>query len=455
MLELGQARLAADDLLNARQALLDAASTADAIGDAPAMRRAAAGLATTTLWQTSPYGEVHPPVVNALERAIATAEDDTPAAERAGLVGALADALYYDAEPGRSQVLAAEAVRLARLSGDPQTVALALSQRFRSLWRDTVDIEQDEIAAELVDLAQAGRLPAGLAAVAHLTGAVVAFSHADRTAYEARLAAARFHADESSMPALLSQVGWAEATWLVARGRYDEGQAVARETDCLYRRARGWQADDIHSAFELAVGHDRGTLTDPLATARGLLDGDLAAGVREVLGWMLVEDGDLAGARHLVGPAGTVPELPPDWLWVESTTAAAHVRAALGDLPACAALRQRLVPMAGRLDVTAGPFLGGIDLALARVADALGDGPAARRHAADAVATLDRFGTGPALARALLCHGQVLAASADPGDRAAADASLLRARQVADDLGLAPVQGALDRMQAASKVASA
>ncbi|HEX5945828.1 MAG TPA: BTAD domain-containing putative transcriptional regulator, partial [Acidimicrobiales bacterium] len=235
MLELGQTRLAADDVLNARQALLDAVSTADAMGDAPAMRRAAAALATTTLWQTSPYGEVHAPVVDALERAIAAAGEDTPVAERAGLLGALADAVYYDPDTGRSQVLAAEAVRLARRSEDPNTVALALSQRFRSLWRGSLHPEQDAIAAELVELARARRLQVGLAAVAHLTGAILAFSHADRTAYETHLAEARAHADESNMPALLSQVGWAEASWLVALGRYDEAAALARETDRIYR----------------------------------------------------------------------------------------------------------------------------------------------------------------------------------------------------------------------------
>ncbi|HEX5947163.1 MAG TPA: hypothetical protein VFY82_12830, partial [Acidimicrobiales bacterium] len=215
-----------------------------------------------------------------------------------------------------------------------------------------------------------------------------------------------------------------------------------------------WQADDIYTAYELSIGHDRGTLTDPLAAAGDLLDGDLAVGVREVVGWMLVENGDLTRARQVVGPTGSAPDLPADWLWAESVTAAAHVRAALGDLPACAALRQRLAPMAGRLDVTAGPFLGGIDLALARLADALGDGPAARRHAADAVAMLEGFGAGPALARALLCQGQLLAASDDVRDRAAADTVLLRAGRIADEVGLAPVRTALDRMQAASKVAT-
>jgi hypothetical protein len=131
------------------------------------------------------------------------------------------------------------------------------------------------------------------------------------------------------------------------------------------------------------------------------------------------------------------------------------VRAALGDGAACAVLHERLRPFAGRADVTAGPFLGGIDLALARTSEVLGDAPGARRHAAAAVALLDGLGTPPALARALLVQGRLLAGSDDPDDRDAADGVLRRARAVADSVGLVPVLTALDRMQATSKAGGA
>ena len=131
------------------------------------------------------------------------------------------------------------------------------------------------------------------------------------------------------------------------------------------------------------------------------------------------------------------------------------MRAALGDVAACAVLHERLRPFAGRADVTAGPFLGGIDLALARTSEVLGDAPGARRHAAAAVALLDGLGTPPALARALLVQGRLLAGSDDPDDRDAADGVLRRARTVAETVGLVPVLTALDRMQATSKAGGA
>lgn len=454
LVQLGQARLHADDVLGAQAALLDAIDIAEADGRDQAVRRAAAALATTTLWQISPYGEVDRPLVRALEHALAAA-DDAPAAERAVLTGALADALYYDPDPARALALSSEAVDLARAAGNPGTLVLALSQRFRALWRDTLVPEQDDVAAEIVAVADSADVHAGLVAVAHMIGAVVAFSHTDRAAYEQHMAAARTHADRSQMPGVISQVAWAEVAWLLARGSYDDAGALARETDRLYRRTRRWQAEDILSAFELSIAHDTGRLADPVAEAASLIEGRFGTAARELIGWMLAEDGRLDEARALVGPEGAVPDPPADWLWFEVTTAAAHVRAALGDAPASAVLDERLRPFSGRAEVTAGPFLGGIDLALARTSDALGDPEGARRHAAAAVAVLERLRTPPALARALLVQGRLLAASDDHAERRAAGAVFDRARAVAASVGLAPIVGAIDGMQAGSKAGGA
>jgi hypothetical protein len=305
-----------------------------------------------------------------------------------------------------------------------------------------------------VALAAGGHLEPGLAAVAHLTGAALAFSRADRAGFEEHLATARALADRSQMPALISQVAWAEVGWLVACGRYDDAIALAEETDRLYRRTRGWQADDILGAFVLSIGHDRGTVADPVSDGEALLRGRFAAATRELVAWMLIEDGRPEQARQLVGPAGAVPDPPPDWLWLETMTAAAHVRAGLGDRDSATALFERLRDHAGRVDISAGPFLGGIDLALALLAEALGDAVTARHHAATAVELLERLGTPPALARALLVQGRLLASSGSEAQRDAAFAALDRARAVAESVGLAPVLAQVDRMQAGMQAGS-
>jgi hypothetical protein len=324
------------------------------------------------------------------------------------------------------------------------------------LWRVTAIDAPGEIAEEMVRLADEGGIGPGPAGIAHLTRAVVAIQRADRSTFEADLARSRVLAEQSRLPGLLSQVGWAEAVWLLASGRYDEAGERARETYRLYRRTRGWEADDILAAFEVTIAHDRGETTvrndDHVAA---LLSGRFSPAARELLAWMHAERGDLDRARELVGPAGSVPDAPPDWLWFGRTTAAAHVRAALGDRTACAVLREQLAPFAGRLDLAAGPFLGGTDLALAALADALDDRDAALRHAAAAVTLLEHIGTRPALARALTLRGRLLLGSADDDAGAAATAVLDRARAVAEELGLVPVLAALDGIQARSKVTHA
>lgn len=457
LVELGQARLRADDVTGAQDVLLDAISMGEAMGDPARMRRAAAALAPATMWHTSEYGQVDLALVDGLERALAVSED-APAAERAVLVGALADAVYYERDTSRSFALSAQAVELARGTGDAGVLALTLSQRVRALWRDVLGREREEreeAVAEMVALAAAGHLEPGLAAVAHLTGAALAFSHADRAGFEEHLAAARTLADRSRMPALVSQVAWAEVGWLLACGRYDDAIARTAEADRLFRRTRAWQADDVLDVFTMSIGHDRGTVTDPVADGEALLRGRFGAIARELVAWMLIENGRPDRARQLVGSAAAVPEPPPDWLWMETVTAAAHVRAGLGDRAASAALFARLRAHAGRADLAAGPFLGGIDLALALLAEAQGDAATARHHAAAAVELLERLGTAPALARALVVQGRLLLSSGDGAERDAALAVLDRARAVAASVGLAPVLAQLDRMQAGSKAAPA
>jgi DNA-binding SARP family transcriptional activator len=453
LVELGRAQLRADDVTGAQQVLLDAISLAEALHDPAGVRGAAVALATTTLWHTSEYGQVDLALVDGLERALAASEGAS-SAELSLLMGALADALYYERDTSRSSALSARAVELARETADADVLALALSQRIRALWRGVMGPEQREVMTEMVALA-AGHLDPGLAVVAHRNAAALAFSHADRAGFEQHLAAARALADRSQMPALLSQIAWAEVGWLLACGHYDDAAARAREADRLYRRGRGWQADDILDTFVLFIEHDQGTIADPLSSGRALLHGRFGAATREFVAWMLVEDGRPEDARRLVGPAGTVPDPPADWLWLDTITTAAHVRAGLGDRAASAALFERLRDHAGHVELTAGPFLGGMDLVLAALAEAQGDALTARHHAAAAIEVLERLDTPPALARALLVQGRLLANSGDDAQHDAGVAALDRARAVAERVGVVPVLAQLDRMQAGVKAARA
>lgn len=72
----------------------------------------------------------------------------------------------------------------ARRTGDPNRLALALSQRFRALWRGPQHPEQAVVADEMRALAAADRLTPGLTAVAHLVHALTALMRGDAVSFE-------------------------------------------------------------------------------------------------------------------------------------------------------------------------------------------------------------------------------------------------------------------------------
>ena len=443
---LGAARIRADDLDGGQAALLDAIAVAEDLADPAAARQATSALVGASLWRPSSYREVSPPLVAALERALVDLGDE-PTPQRAGLVGALADAVYYEPDPSRTRRLSAEAVDVARRTGDPAALLLALNRRFRTLLDEASPAGHEQLADEMDYLAGHGGVGPDLATLAHMARAAVAGERADRPGVEVALTRARRLADHSRLPGLLSQVGWAEASWLLTLGRYDDAGESAVEAHRLSRRARGQEADDVLAVFDLTIAHERGRLADVVDGHMPVLDGRLGLAARELLASMLVETGALDRARALVGPVGSVPDQPHDWLWFEVTIAAALARTELADRAASAVLYERLSPCAGRLALFVGPFLGGTDLALARLAALLDRRAAALHHVAAAVERLDRLDARPALARALLTQGELLA----PTDPAASHATLARARAVADEVGVVPVADALDRLQARLK----
>lgn len=445
LVELGAARLRADDVEGSQRALLEAIGIAEALGDDAAALRAAASLPPSTLWQASGYGVVNTEVVAALERVLARLGDE-PTPERADILGALSEALYFGSDPGRSDRLAEQAVAVARRTGDPETLARALNKRYQALWRRSTPHERRAVAEELVGLSRQRSLSPHLDCLAHLSQAAIAFELGERTTFGSDLARCRALADRSRSPGHLSQIAWLEASWLMAQGRYDEAESLAREAHRLHRRTRGWGADEILATYLAAIAHDRGRGDGTLDQLAGLMDTNLAPAVRELAAWMLTESGRLDDARALVGPPGAVTPAPDDWLWLATRTIAAHVRAALGDAEAAGALYDELAPSAGQLVLagSGGPPLGAVDLALARLAATLGDDGSARLHAAAAVDLLEHFGARPWLARALLTQGELIARSPEHGGANRAVEILERSRAVAAEVGLVPVLRALD-----------
>jgi hypothetical protein len=76
-----------------------------------------------------------------------------------------------------------------------------------------------------------------------------------------------------------------------------------------------------------------------------------------------------------------------------------------------------------------------VELALARASAAAGDHPRARADFATAVAGHERLETPAWLARSLVHQGRFLVGTGDPADRAAGEAALVRAEELARQHG--------------------
>jgi tetratricopeptide (TPR) repeat protein len=132
--------------------------------------------------------------------------------------------------------------------------------------------------------------------------------------------------------------------------------------------------------------------------------------------------------------------------WLGAITELCVVAAATGDTSAAAQLYDALLPYQGQLVVwggansTNGPasyYLGLLATRLGRPDDAIG-------HLTDAIGLAEKIGALPALAHSLVALSAALTGRAGPGDIDRAADLIVRARDLADRLGLTRLQQRLD-----------
>jgi hypothetical protein len=195
-------------------------------------------------------------LVQLLELAAERAGDD---ATRARVLARLAGELLGDAAAAtRGRALADEALRLARRTGDPGTLAEVLDARLHALWDPAGAEARLAAGSEIMDLARAAgddrrerhgqfwRFVAlmELGRVAEAESALAVF---------AREAAAAGDAQAAVM------VSARHAMLAVLRGRLDEASRLTREVAEAARRAGMPDADAITGTLAGSVAAERGT----------------------------------------------------------------------------------------------------------------------------------------------------------------------------------------------------
>jgi len=377
-------------------------------------------------------------LVRLLELAAERAGDD---ATRARVLARLAGELLGDAAAAaRRRALADEALRLARRTGDPGTLAEVLDARLHALWDPAGAEARLAAGSEIIDLARAAgddrrerhgqfwRFVAlmELGRVAEAESALAAF---------AREAAAAGDAQAAVM------VTARHAMLAVLRGRLDEASRLTREVAEAARRTGMPDADAITGTLAGSVAAERGTEADAeqgvqvlLASARrqpGHLFEATAARILVTLGRT-----DEAGAELDRLLPRALASSGPRWLGAMADLSA--VAAGVGNAGAAARLASALAPYRGRLVVWGGAnsAWGPVSHYLGLLAATLGRAEDAVRHFEEAVELEEHIGALPYLAHSLDGLATALTARAAAGDAERASESRHRARVIAERLGL-------------------
>jgi tetratricopeptide (TPR) repeat protein len=393
-----------------------------------------------------------------LEEALAElGEQDTPL--RARLLARLALELYYGGDPARRLELSGRALTLARLTGDPHTLAVCLDARHYALWRPENVEERLEVAAELrrvaeetgdaeLELEGAGWTVVDLLELGDVQGADI------------QIAAAGKLAEALQRPLWL----WWTALFRCARaqldGRFDEAERLAGEALAIGQRGQGENATNAFAQAMFNIRREQGRLGEVEAAVDHFVELYPALPAWRVASSMLqLELGRPAEARaqfELLARPG-FDALPRDANWLIAVTLLSEVCAALGDGARAEELYELLCPYANRNVVVgrAATCNGSASRLLGMLAATMGERETAEGHFIEALAMHGRMGTRPWTVRTQVAYADLLLRRRSRGDLGRARDLLAAAGATAGELGMAAVGARVAELTAASAPRSA
>jgi hypothetical protein len=368
-------------------------------------------------------------------------EKATDLPTRARLLARLARELLGDASAvERRRRLAAEAVRLARESGDPAVQAETLDAQLGAVWDPTGAAERLETGAEIIRLARdAGELILerhGLfwRFVALMELGQVADAESVLTHFEGQ---ATLAGDSEGLLMAKSRRGMLAAI----RGRFDEAARVADEVLEEGRRIRLADAANVANTLRAMIMRERGDREAAEAGVEDLLRvarHDPGHFHEATAAYILARIGQTADATlelERVLPrvlTGTGPR------WVGAMANLAFVAAAVGDDVSARRIYDRLTPFRGRLVVFGGAVMTmePVSHYLGLLAVALGQTDAAVGLFGETIDLEEAIGALPFLAHSLEAYATALVSRGGAGDTEHAAALRRRSRSIAERLGM-------------------
>jgi tetratricopeptide (TPR) repeat protein len=419
-------------MVEAKEMFLAACDVARADRLPETFARAALGYGGGTGWQRA-GGDNR--LVPLLEEALTLLGEDESTL-RARLLARLAGALRDEPSLERRSSLSREAVELARLLGDKETLAYTLASLFTATWGPDVDALV-AIAEEVTRLAEeTGSADAALDALT-LEGVVAWLTLRDEA--ETKDSAYEALAEQLGQAAPRWQGAMQNALWALFRGDFSRaeqleeealraGQARSSDADCSYRlamfilrRAQG-RLPEVEDLLREAVDEFPGYRS--FRCFIPLLECELGRADEAHRSF-----DDLAAASFAA--------LPRDGEWLFCLSLLAEVAARLGDEERAAVLYRLLRPYARVNAMAAGEVaLGPVARYLGILATTTSRWEEAARHFEEAIATNARVGARPLLAHTQDDYARMLLARGRPGDYERALELLAEAVTTYQELGM-------------------
>ena len=378
--ELARATERAGDAAEARALYREAAAAADRLGDGALLARAALGFAGEHMGTATHAPD--PERVRLLERALESLGNAGSGA-RVPLLGRLAIELHWAPDPARRDALAAEAVALARASGDATLLAQALVGAVWATWGPDNAAWRRDAASEVIESEPAVRDPVPVVS-ARVVRAVAQLELGDAPACDADVAAGARLAAEQRLGVLAQFFDAIRTMRVLLDGRLVEGEALANETLARGRRLGSPHSPGVHASHLALIRTAQGRAAELVPLFAAFAERARHPIARATLVWLRVHAGQDAEARRelraLLAPG--LGEIPRDFFWLGCIALCAESAAVLAERRAARALYAALLPYAGRtvvVGMSAG-CLGSAARPLGLLAASLGRYDAAAEH---------------------------------------------------------------------------
>jgi class 3 adenylate cyclase/tetratricopeptide (TPR) repeat protein len=448
LLGLAEARRRAGDVTGSQRSFAEAGEIARALGDAERLARAAVGSFRGHVMANPGW---HDPVIEQLEAALELLPDQDSVL-RSRVLAALSLELYFTPQHARGVTTGWEAIEMARRTGDDGALAFALACTHTAISDPNHLSPRLTVSTELVALGERAGNPE-LAYIGHVHRAcdLLELSRVDDARRSAQ--AAVEIVEGLGQPMQRYFVIWLQSTLALLEGRFDEAQRLSDEALDIGIAADHPDAFVVWGAQALILGWQRGEVGHLLEPTRQLLEQfpDLTSWPAAVA---LVEA--MTGLHDDARKRLSVVTADLDALTFGATWMAMMLTLTevcrMVDAPECAApIYDELLPYAQTLCVVSLSLseIGPVSRALGVLASLKGDYSRAEVHFADALATSERIGAPPHVARTHVDHARMLMSRGAPGDAERARELLGIAGPLAERIGMAGLVADIEALERA------